>query len=62
MKNLTRNIIAFSCVFLFIQICGAYIMGGFNHQTIGSKAASISIGIIFGALFVSALEEFSEKN
>ena len=56
MKNLTRNIIAFSCVFLFIQVCGAYIMGGFDHQTITSKGISISLGITFGALFLGALE------
>jgi hypothetical protein len=61
MKNLTKNIIAFSCVFLFIQVCGAYIMGGFDHQTITSKSASISLGIVFGALFAGALEDFSGK-
>jgi hypothetical protein len=61
MKNLTKNIIAFSCVFLFIQVCGAYIMGGFDHQTIISKGISISMGITFGALFAGALEDFSEK-
>jgi len=61
MNKLTSNIIAFLCVFIFIQVCAAYIMGGFYHQTITSKGLSISLGITFAALFAGALEDFREK-
>jgi len=55
MKNLKRNVIAFLIAFLFIQVCGIYVMGGPSLQTIESKITSMIIGIGFGILVVFAL-------
>lgn len=55
MKNLKRNVIAFLSAFLFIQLCGMYVMGGLFHQTVESKVAFMIAGIGFGMLVVFAL-------
>lgn len=47
-----KTISIFLITFLFIQICGIYIMGGFEHQTIQSKLVSVFIGIVCGLAMV----------
>ena len=45
-----KGLITFFSVFLFIQICGIYIVGGFDNQTIISKSLGVAAGIIFGVI------------
>ena len=47
-----KTISIFLITFLFIQLCGIYIMGGFEHQTIQSKLVSVFIGIVCGLAMV----------
>lgn len=56
-----KGLIAFFSVFLFIQICGIYIVGGFDNQTIPSKSIGIGLGIIIGAFIAGIIME-AENN
>lgn len=42
--------------FLFIMLLGMYIMGGYDHQTIGSKFASSVIGICVAGLVFGGIK------
>jgi len=43
-----KVLIAFFATFIFTQICGIYIVGGLDEQTIDSKFFSIFFGVVFG--------------
>jgi hypothetical protein len=57
MNKLTRNILAFLVTFLAVQVCAMYIMGGFHHQTVGSKFISISVGAVIGMAVLAFTNE-----
>lgn len=56
-----KLVFTFLSVFLFAQICGIYIMGGFDHQTIYSKAASVSLGVVFGIAAIYVKHELDKS-
>jgi hypothetical protein len=56
-KSPLKTILIFLITFFFIQLCGIYIMGGFEHQTIQSKLVSVLIGIVFGLAMVGFFNE-----
>jgi len=53
MNKLTRNIIAFLVIFLLVQVCAMYIMGGFDLQTVQTKLISSFIGTVLGMAVLS---------
>ena len=57
MNNNLKKIVTFLMPFLFIQVCEIYIMGGYDHQTIGSKLMSITIGIVGGLALLGFFQE-----
>ena len=61
MKQISKNIIAFITMFIFVQLCGAYIMGGFYSQTITSKTLSTFLGFLLGILVIAMLHNFKEE-
>lgn len=54
-----KPIAVFLGIFIFVNICGAYIMGGFYNQTITSKFIGSLIGSLIGLAF--ALVIIDEK-
>ena len=56
-QNKMKQVLIFLSVFLFIQICEIYIVGGFYHQTIVSKFVSVFSGIIVSIFTVLILED-----
>lgn len=52
-----KQVLIFLSVFLFVQICEIYIVGGFYHQTIVSKFVSVFSGIIVSIFTVLILED-----
>lgn len=53
MNQSLKKLLAFFLIFMFIQLCEIYIMGGFYNQTIESKLASIVTGVFCGLAFLS---------
>lgn len=45
-----KHVLIFLAAFLFVQLIGVYIMGGFYSQTIESKAITSFAGIFLGAI------------
>jgi len=52
-----KQVLIFLYVFLFIQICEIYIMGGFDHQTITSKFVSVFLGMIVSTITIAMLND-----
>lgn len=52
-----KKVLIFLSVFVFIQICEIYIMGGFDYQTIMSKSLSIFWGCFIGAGIAVMLDD-----
>lgn len=52
-----KQVLIFLSVFLFLQICEIYMMGGFEHQTIMSKFISVFLGIIVSTFTVLILDD-----
>ena len=59
--NNMKTIVIFLSVFLFIELCGIYVMGGFWNQTIESKFNSTALGIILASL-VTSITWYESKN
>ena len=57
MNKLTKNIIAFLVTFLAVQVCAMYIVGGFDHQTVGSKLIATFIGTVLGMAVLSVIND-----
>lgn len=52
-----KQVLIFLSVFLFLQICEIYIMGGFDHQTIDSKFIGVLLGIAMSGLVTLGLSD-----
>lgn len=57
-----KPIAVFLGIFIFVNICGAYIMGGFYNQTIISKFIGSLLGALIGlACMLPFIDEKKNK-